>query len=137
MKNEKNLRDEMSSCHALYIMPDGSYMGIWLPKNERIDDFTKRFFENWYKFTNEDPEKYGHFNIEEKCPKCGGQLRCKILKKGCAVWCIDSKCGYQRVGDGIEARRHIFERHGKKDGVSFEYVQKTGCKIVLNNHHKK
>ena len=104
-------------------MPDG-----FLIRSAR--NKIKTFVDNWYKVTKEDPEKFDHFIINDKCPKCGGELHAKILEKGCAIWCTNHpNCDYQTYGDSDKARELIFEKHGIKVTV----VHKTGAGVIFSN----
>lgn len=73
--------------------PDGLLMRINIYKGEKIKEKISQFMDNWYKVTNEHPEKFGHKVIstyERACPICGGDLHYKQHEKGRSVWCI--KC---------------------------------------------
>ena len=36
-------------CHLLLSMPDGSEMGLWIPKGESMEECVNRFMENYRK----------------------------------------------------------------------------------------
>lgn len=115
-------------------MPDGMICSIPVFKGESSDKKIKDFIDNWYKVTGKNPEKFDHFVIKEKCPKCGGELRAKIHHKGCSIWCINyPMCNYQKTGDSFKARKLIFEKHGLK----FEITHKTGSKVIFSNKNIK
>ena len=78
------------------IMPDGNSLSLAVFEGENPDEKIQNFIKNWYEVTNDDPETYKHFDIEEKCPKCGKPMRCRISNDVAYVWCIDPDCRYQR-----------------------------------------
>lgn len=111
-------------------MPDGFLISVPIYEGESASNKIKTFVDNWYKVTKEDPEKFDHFIINDKCPKCGGELHAKILEKGCAIWCTNHpNCDYQTYGDSDKARELIFEKHGIKVTV----VHKTGAGVIFSN----
>ena len=117
-------------CAFTLCMPDGMLFRIPVYKDESLDEKIKAFVDNWFKVTKEDPEKFNHFAIKERCPKCGGELHAKILEKGCAIWCINHPdCDYQTYGDREKARELIFEKHGLKTKI----VHKTGASVIFSN----
>lgn len=91
---KKNWREDMQ-CHVLLCMPDGSGLGLWVPKNEKFEDFINRFIEHWYKVTSENPKLHGHIDLEEKCPKCGEVLHAKEYDDETRCWC--PSCHYEEV----------------------------------------
>lgn len=79
------------------VMPDGFLIFIPLYEGESIQEKLNSYKENWYKVTNEHFEEFDHFNIRNKCPRCGGPMRCRIVGNQAMIWCLDYKCGYQIV----------------------------------------
>lgn len=111
-------------------MPDGFLLSVPIYEGESIKNKIKSFVDNWYKVTKEDPKKFDHFIIKDKCPNCGGELHAKILEKGCAIWCINHpSCDYQTYDDSDKARELIFEKHGIKVTV----VHKKGTGVIFSN----
>ena len=111
-------------------MPDNMLISVPIYEGESSKDKINSFIDNWYRVTKADPEKFDHFAIKERCPKCGGELRTKILEKGCAIWCINHPdCDYQTYGDSGKARELIFEKHGLK----LKIVHKTGARAIFSN----
>ena len=94
--------------------PDLSHMDIYINEGESFTQKTRAATDNWYKITNEDPDRFDHFDIIDKCPNCGGPMRCKIVDKQSAIWCLNPKCGYQRVEDNLKARERVFKKVGIK-----------------------
>lgn len=117
-------------CAYTLCMPDGMTFRIPIYNGESFGEKIKEFVDNWFKVTKENIEKFHHFVIKEKCPKCGGELRAKILEKGCVIWCINHpNCNYQTYGDSWKARMLIYEKHGLKTTI----VHKTGGGVILSN----
>ncbi len=115
-------------------MPDGMVCSIPVFKGESIDKKIKEFVDNWYKVTRENPEKFDHFVIKERCPICGGELIAKIHSSGCSIWCTNyPQCNYQEIGDSFKARELICEKHGLK----FERTHKTGSKVIFSSKNIK
>ena len=111
-------------------MPDGFLFSIPVYEGEDGERKIRDFIDNWYKVTRNDPEKFDHFTIKEKCPKCGGELRAKIHERSCSIWCINHPaCNYQETGDDDKARHLIYE----KFGVKVAYTHKTGAITVFTN----
>ena len=111
-------------------MPDGFLISVPIYEGESDKEKLNSFIDNWYKVTKEDPEKFDHFVLGDKCPKCGGELHAKILEKGCAIWCVNHPdCDYQTYGDSDKARELIFKKHGIKVTV----VHKTGAGVIFSN----
>lgn len=116
-------------------MPDGMICSISVFEGEDPDKKMKEFIENWYKVTKDKPNVFEHFTIKEKCPRCGGELRAKIHKDCCSIWCVNyPNCDYQDCEyDNGKVRERIYEKHGLK----VSYVHKTGSKIVFSNRINK
>lgn len=104
---------------------------ISVPIYERESDKEKlnSFIDNWYKVTNEDLKKFDHFDIKDKCPKCGGPMRCKIVGNQAMIWCLDRNCGYKDIEENPKARERVYEKFGLK----VKYVHKTGCAVIFSN----
>lgn len=115
-------------------MPDGSIEKVDVNKEESFEKKRKCLIDNWYKVTKDDPKKFSHFDIKDKCPKCGGSLRCNLLNKQSFIWCLNSECGFH----DIEAKDNVRLRLYEKYGLKVEWVHKTGaCIIMTNNNVKK
>ena len=111
------------------VMPDGELLGVVVFEDELVKDKIKQTVNNWYKVTNKEPERFDHFNIKDKCPKCGGHMRCKMLKDQTRVWCMNPDCGYQGIEEGLKSRDRVFEKHGLK----VKWVKKTGASVIMSN----
>ena len=94
--------------------PDLSHIDIYINEGESFTQKIRAATDNWYKITSEDPDRFHHFDVIDKCPKCGGLMRCKIVDKQSAIWCLDPKCGYQSVEDNLKARERVFKKVGIK-----------------------
>lgn len=57
-------------CHLLLCLPDGSNLGLWIPKDKNVKESIQRFFDHWYKVTKENPKLPDHMVLEERCPQC-------------------------------------------------------------------
>ena len=111
-------------------MPDGMICSIQVFEGEDSKTKIKEFVDNWFKVANTNPEQFDHFSIKEKCPKCGGVLRAKILAKGCAIWCTNHPdCDYQNYGDSEKARELICDKYG----IEMKIVHKTGARVILSS----
>ena len=114
-------------------MPDGMLCSIQIFEGENGDNKIRSFIDNWYTVTKREPELFDHFKIEDKCPICGGDMMCHILKRGDMVWCLNyPNCHYVAVEDGLKTRERIAYKHGLK----FETVHKTGSKVLLSKKVK-
>ena len=121
-------KKHLPSIRVTLCMPDGMVMSVPVFEGENIENKIKKFVDNWYKVTKEDPKLFDHFLIKQKCPNCGGELWAKILKKGCAIWCINHPhCNYMDYGDSEKARQLMAEKYG----IKWKLVKKTGCKIIF------
>ncbi len=115
-------------------MPDGFICSVPVFEGEDAEQKIRDFIDNWYKVTRNDPEKFDHFTIKEKCPKCGGELRAKIHERSCSIWCINHpNCNYQVIGDDDKARNLIYEKHG----IKVTYTHKTGACVIFSNKSQK
>ena len=111
------------------IMPDGNCLRLVVYEGENPEEMIKNFKENWYKITKEDPKKFDHFIIKDKCPKCGGEMHAKIDKKKCFIWCINHpNCNYQTCEED-KVRERIYEKFGLKH----TWVHKTGGTVIFSN----
>jgi hypothetical protein len=117
-------------------MPDGFLISVPIYESEPVEAKIKSYVDNWYIVTKRDPEKFEHFVIKDKCPKCGGELRAKIDKKKCFIWCINHpNCDYQ-ICEEDKVRERMYEKYGLKTTC----VHKTGGKVIFSNkpiEHKK
>ena len=121
-------KKHLPSIRVTLCMPDGMVMSVPVFKGEEMENKIKKFIENWFKVTKENPETFDHFIIKQKCPKCGGELRSKILAKGCAIWCTNHpNCNYIEHGNSDKARQLMAEKYG----IKWKLVKKTGCKIIF------
>lgn len=110
-------------------MPDGFLISVPIYEGESDKEKLNSFIDNWYKVTNEDPKKFDHFDIKDKCPKCGGPMRCKIVGNQAMIWCLDRNCVYQDIEENPKARERVYEKFGLK----VKYVHKTGCAVIFSN----
>ena len=110
-------------------MPDGFVITVPIYKEESGKGKVNSIVNNWYKLTKDNPKKFNHFDIKDKCPKCGGPMRCKILSNSAAIWCLDHNCGYRNIEESPKVRDRIYEKYGLKT----RKVNKTGCFIMLSN----
>ena len=112
-------------------MPNGFLISVPIYEGESFKAKIKSFVDNWYKATKEDPKKFDHFIINDKCPKCGGEMHAKIHNNQCFIWCVNHpNCNYQACEeDKDKVRERIYEKHGLKVG----FVHKTGCAIFFSN----
>ena len=110
-------------------IPDGFLISVPIYEGESSREKINSFVEHWYKVTNENPSKFDHFNIKDKCPKCGGPMRCKVDGNCAMVWCIDHNCGYSNIEEGQKARDRIFEKHG----IKVKWTHKTGASAIFSN----
>lgn len=111
-------------------MPDGMIISIPVFENEDIDNKIKKFVDNWYKATKENPDLFDHFKIDDKCPICGGTMMCHILERGSRIWCLNyPQCNYVETEDSPKARERIY----KKYGIQPKIVNKQGCRIIIGN----
>ena len=122
--SDKDLIESFTLC-----MPDGFIISLPIYKGESFDEKISSFMEHWYKVTNENPSKFNHFDIKDKCPKCGGPMRCKLNGNYAMVWCIDHKCRYTNIEEGDKASERMFERHGLK----VKTTHKTGASAIFSN----
>ena len=90
-------------------MPDGLLMSVPIYEGESDKEKINAHIDNWYKVTNENPKDFDHLDIEEKCPKCGGTMRCKVVDKQAMIWCLDRNCGYQTVEDNPKTLKRMFK----------------------------
>ena len=116
-------------CRFTLCMPDGFLLSVSVYEGESAKEKIKSFTEHWYEVANKDPKTYDHFDIKDKCPKCGGPMRCKLDNDYAMIWCMDHNCGYQNIEDGLKARDRVFEKHG----ISVKWVKKTGASVVYSN----
>lgn len=84
--NRMSWREKMK-CHVLLSMPDGSSRGLWISKDETMREAIQKFLNNWYKVTSEEPELFNHIILDDKCPKCGGNLHAKKYDDEIYCWC--------------------------------------------------
>ena len=99
MRRDKNRewRDKVQ-CHLLLSLPDGSSMGLWVRKDETIDEAINGFTDNWYKVTTEDPETFGHIVLKDKCPRCKERLHAKEYDNEIFCWCPSCRYEERRKG---------------------------------------
>ena len=115
-------------------MPDEMIMSIPVFEGEDMENKIKKFVGNWFKVTKDDPSAFNHFVTNQKCPKCGGELRSKILQKGCAIWCTNHpSCNYIEHGDSMKARQLMAEKYG----IEWKLVNKTGTKTIVSSNRNK
>lgn len=125
-RKNKSLVSRFTLC-----MPDGFLISVPIYEGDSVKAKIKSFVDNWYKVTKEDPKKFDHFIIIDKCPKCGGELHAKIYNNQCLIWCINHpNCDYQACE---EDKDKIRERIYKKHGLEVTYVHKTGCAVFFSN----
>lgn len=111
-------------------MPDGFVISVPIYEGESEKAKIKSYVDYWYKVTKEDPKKFDHFIIKDKCPKCGEELHARIFNKKCLIWCVNHpNCDYQNYEDGPKVRERIYE----KIGIKHTYVQKTGACVIFSN----
>lgn len=112
-------------------MPNGFLISVPIYEGESAKAKIKSFVDNWYKVTKEDPKKFDHFIIKDRCPKCGGEMHAKIHNNQCLIWCINHpNCDYQACEeDKDKVRQRIYEKHGLK----VTHVHKTGCAVFFSN----
>ena len=121
-------------CHVTVCMPDGFYMRVPIYENESAKEKLNSYVNNWYKVTKNNSEKYNHFTIKDKCPRCGGELRAKVYNEQCFIWCINHpECDYHTIEEGAKVRERIYEKYGLKTA----WAKKTGCTVVFSNHPVK
>ena len=92
--NRLNWRDKYQ-CHVNISFPDGSNIGVWVPKDVDVNDYIKKTIDNWYSSTIENPKLHGHVDLDEKCPECGEYLHAKEYEKEIYCWCVS--CRHQEV----------------------------------------
>lgn len=110
--------------------PDGSHIHLPIFEGESFREKIKDLVDQWYLDTKNEPEKYGHFDVNDKCPKCGGSLRCHILGNQAYLWCINDQCRYQFQENNPRARERVYEKFGLKT----VWTHKSGCVVVLSNN---
>lgn len=93
-----------------FIMPDGFLISIPIYEGESVQGKLNSYIVNWYKVANKHFEKFDHFNIKSKCPRCGGPMRCRIVDNQAMIWCLDYKCGYQIVEKDIKDGKRLIEK---------------------------
>lgn len=126
-------KKHLPSIRITLCMPDGMIMSISVFEEECIDNEINKFVDNWFKVTREDPELFHHFLTKQRCPNCGGELWAKILRRGCAIWCINHPhCSYMEHGDSVKARQLMAEKYGLK----WKLVKKEGVRAVCSNKRK-
>ena len=111
------------------VMPDGFFLCVPVNEGESAKEEINKYVIRWYELRNKDPKKYEHFDIHDKCPKCGGPMRCKLVDHDARVWCIDPNCGYRNIEEGPKVRERIYEKHGLKT----KWVNKSGSAVILSN----
>ena len=114
-------------------MPDGFLISVPIYEGESDKEKLNAHIDNWYKVTNENPKEFGHFDIKDKCPKCGGTMRCKIVNNRAMIWCIDRLCGYQTIEENPKARKRVFEKHN----LETTYANKSGASVIFSNDPNK
>ena len=111
-------------------MPDSMIISVPIYEGEPVKEKLDSFVDNWYRVTKADSEKFDHFVIKERCPKCGGELHAKILEKGCAIWCINHPdCDYQTYSDSNDE----FEIFCAVHGIKIIKTNKTGAVAIFSN----
>ena len=65
-------------CHLLLCLPDGSDLGLRIPKDKNVKESIQRFFDHWDKVAK-NPKLHDHMVLEERCPQCGEALHAKEL----------------------------------------------------------
>ena len=111
-------------------MPDGMLFSVPVYDGESYREVIKFYIDSWYKNTMCNPEKFDHFVIKDRCPKCGGVMHAKLLKGGCAIWCINyPNCDYQAFEENKSIKR-MCEKHGLK----YKQTHKTGCGVVFSQN---
>lgn len=93
---KRNYRKDMK-WHLLLSLPEGSGLGLWIPKGESTREYINKFFDNWYKVTKDDPKLFGHIVLKEKCPNCGGALHAKEYNNETRCWCLSCHLTEVRV----------------------------------------
>lgn len=129
----KDVNQKKIKARFTLTMPDGFMISIPIYEGESDKEKLNAFIDHWYKVTNEDPKKFDHFDIKDRCPNCGGSMRCKIVKNNALIWCINRNCGYHDIEDYFKTRDRVFEKHGLK----IKYVNKTGCAVIFTNKQNK
>ena len=109
-------------------MPDGMLFSVPVYEGESFKEKIKSYVDNWYKNTVAKPEKFDHFIIQDRCPKCGGEMHAKILNNGCAVWCVNHPdCHYQAF-----EKTASFKRYCEKHGLTYVETHKNGCGVIFS-----
>lgn len=88
-------------------MPDGFLLTVSLYEGESAREKINSFIDNWYKITSREPIKFDHFDIKDKCPKCGGPMRCKLVDNHAMIWCLYRRCGYHDVKENPKLKKVI------------------------------
>ena len=129
----KNNNQKKITARFTLSMPDGFLITVPIYEGESDKEKLDSFIENWCKVTNQNPEKFGHFDIKDKCPKCSGSMRCKIVHNQAMIWCLNRNCGYQNIEENPKAREIVFEKFGLKAKEG----HKTGCSIIFTNKQNR
>ena len=128
INNRKKVITRFTLC-----MPDGFLISVPIYEGESDKEKLNAHIDNWYKVTNENPGEFGHFDIKDKCPNCGGAMRCKIVHNQAMIWCIDRLCGYQTIEENPNARERVFEKHN----LGTTYINKNGASVIFSNKPNK
>ncbi len=110
-------------------MPNGTSVCIPVYEGESVKEKLNNHLKYWYEYTNKDPKKFGFFDIKDKCPSCGGTLRCSIHHNEAYIWCIDHQCGYRRIEADSKTREIVFETLGFKNVT---HTHKKGSSVILS-----
>lgn len=69
--------------------PDGGHIHLPIFEGESFREKIKDLVDQWYLDIKKEPDQYGHFDVKDKCPKCGGPLRFHFLGNLAYLWCIN------------------------------------------------
>ena len=79
-------------------MPDGMLFSIPVYEGESHREVIKFYVDSWCKNTICNPEKFDHFVIKDRCPKCGGELRGCDSYGYSYIWCTNHPdCNYRET----------------------------------------